>query len=163
MREDPVAELARSLRAPLLRYAFALTGDADRAADLVQTALERFVRLSRQDQLPARPLSYLKRVIAHEHISVWRKTRRESLVDPPDKATDSTTLRGIEDADLWRALSQLGRKQRAVLVLRYAEDWDDAQIATALGCSEATVRSQASRALLRLRKQLLASRADWES
>jgi DNA-directed RNA polymerase specialized sigma24 family protein len=39
-----------------------------------------------------------------------------------------------------------------VLVMRYWEDVPDAEIAAALNCSVATVRSQASRALTRLRE-----------
>ena len=37
------------------------------------------------------------------------------------------------------------------MVLRYWEDPSDAQVAAALGCAEGTVRSQASRALAKLR------------
>jgi len=37
------------------------------------------------------------------------------------------------------------------VVLRYWEDLSDAQVAAALGCTEGTVRSQASRALAKLR------------
>jgi DNA-directed RNA polymerase specialized sigma24 family protein len=38
-----------------------------------------------------------------------------------------------------------------VIVLRYWADMNDAQVAALLGCSEGTVRSQAWRALARLR------------
>jgi RNA polymerase sigma factor (sigma-70 family) len=43
---------------------------------------------------------------------------------------------------------------RAVIVLRYYEDWSDEQIAEALGCTRATVRSTAARALDKLRPTL---------
>lgn len=49
------------------------------------------------------------------------------------------------------ALPSLGPRQRAVLVLRYYEDRADSEIAELLGCSRGTVRSQAHRALVRLR------------
>jgi RNA polymerase sigma factor (sigma-70 family) len=59
---------------------------------------------------------------------------------------------GVVDADeLWNRLTVLGRKQRAVLVLRYYEQLDDDSIADLIGCSPATVRSHASRALKTLR------------
>jgi len=58
----------------------------------------------------------------------------------------------VVDADaLWRRLATLGRKQRAVLVLRYYEQLEDEQIADLLNCTPATVRSQASKALRKLR------------
>ena len=54
----------------------------------------------------------------------------------------------------WRLLATLPRQQRAVLVLRFYEDLPDREIAEALRCSEATVRSNASRALAALRTRL---------
>jgi RNA polymerase sigma factor (sigma-70 family) len=58
------------------------------------------------------------------------------------------------DPRLWRSLAALPRRQRAVLVLRYYEDLSDEQIAKMLDISRGTVRSQAARALDKLR-------ADW--
>jgi RNA polymerase sigma factor (sigma-70 family) len=54
----------------------------------------------------------------------------------------------------WRLLATLKPLQRAVLVLRFYEDLPDAEIAQALGCAEATVRSHAFRGLAALRNQL---------
>ena len=65
----------------------------------------------------------------------------------------------VADRDvLVRALAALAPKQRAVPVLRYWEDVPDAEIAAALNCGEGTVRSQASRALARLRELCADSR-----
>ncbi|BCJ56188.1 hypothetical protein Asp14428_76630 [Actinoplanes sp. NBRC 14428] len=57
----------------------------------------------------------------------------------------------VEADELWHRLATLGRKQRAVLVLRYYEQLEDEAIADLIGCSPATVRSHASRALKTLR------------
>lgn len=59
----------------------------------------------------------------------------------------------LRDA-VWQALRTLPPRTRAVLVLRYFEDLTEAQIASALGCSIGSVKSQASRGLSRLRTQL---------
>ena len=52
---------------------------------------------------------------------------------------------------MWRALETLPPKMRAVLVLRYFEDLNDAEIADTLGIGVSTVRANASRALAQLR------------
>ena len=59
---------------------------------------------------------------------------------------------GIDERSaLMAALAGLPPRQRAVIVLRYWEDMTDAQVGVLLGCSASTVRSQAARALAKLR------------
>ena len=71
----------------------------------------------------------------------------------PEVATtvDATATVDLNLA-LRQALAQLAPKHRAVLVLRYFEDRPDSEIAEILGCTQSTVRSQAARALVRLRE-----------
>ncbi|WP_420810593.1 SigE family RNA polymerase sigma factor [Jiangella asiatica] len=144
-------EFVRASLPGLLRYGHALTGSPHDAADLVQTALEkvgsRWTKVMRQG---SDPLAYVRRSMANAHVSRWRRRRREVLVDDvPD--------RGVAPADrmdgepLWQALAQLPPRQRAVLVLRYYEDLSEAEIAAALGISQGTVKSQASKAMAKLR------------
>jgi RNA polymerase sigma factor (sigma-70 family) len=52
------------------------------------------------------------------------------------------------------ALRELPAKQRAAVVLRYLDDLPVHEVAAALGCSEGTVKSNASRGLDRLRQVL---------
>jgi RNA polymerase sigma-70 factor (sigma-E family) len=142
---------ARGRMRELLRFAHVLTGDPDRAADLVQDALERTLlawpRIERKDD----PEGYVRRAIVNRHISVWRRLRRERLVaETPETAYDGD---GGRDRDLWNALATLPPRQRAVLVLRYYEDMSEADCAAVLGCSIGTVKSQAFKALARLRGQ----------
>ena len=96
------------------------------------------------------PEGYVRTTMARQHISLWRRTRRETLTDlvPEGSYTDPAP----SDDVLWRALETLPRRQRAVLVLRYYEVLSDEEIAAQLGISRGTVRSQASRALEKLRR-----------
>jgi DNA-binding NarL/FixJ family response regulator len=56
-----------------------------------------------------------------------------------------------DKAVLWEALGRLPHGQRSVVVLRYFEDLSEPQAAAILGCSVGTVKSQASKALAKLR------------
>jgi RNA polymerase sigma-70 factor (sigma-E family) len=137
----------------LMRYAYVLTGDPHDAADLLQESLVR-VRAAWHRIINKRePEGYVRTTMARLHISLWRGRRRERLMaEPPDRGYHDDALARVEEDDgLWRALGALPRKQRAVLVLRYYESLSDAEIADVLGISRATVRSQASRALSKLR------------
>jgi RNA polymerase sigma-70 factor (sigma-E family) len=135
----------------LMRYAYVLTGDPHDAADLLQESLVR-VRAAWQ-RIRHEPEGYVRTTMARQHISAWRGRRRERLMaDPPERGYYDGAFARVEDDDgLWRALGALPRKQRAVLVLRYYESLSDTEIAEVLGISRATVRSQASRALGKLR------------
>jgi RNA polymerase sigma factor (sigma-70 family) len=89
--------------------------------------------------------------MARLHIATWRLRRRELLAwDLPERQHHDPLPSG-DERGMWQALAGLPRKQRAVLVLRYYEQLEDAEIAAVLGISRGTVRSQAARALDKLR------------
>jgi RNA polymerase sigma factor (sigma-70 family) len=86
--------------------------------------------------------------MVNRNISIWRKFGREY---PTDRVFDSGDYDRHFDSDLWEALRTLPPRQRAVIALRYYEDQSEADIARILGCSVGTVKSQASKALSKLR------------
>jgi RNA polymerase sigma-70 factor (sigma-E family) len=144
----------------LLRYAIVLTGNRDLAQDVVQEVLARAqVKWKRISEAES-PEAYVRRMVLNEYLS-WRRSWAarnvhavgERLVELDDArgGVGDHANRVVEADELWNRLAVLGRKQRAVIVLRYYEQLDDDQIADLLGCSPATVRSNASRALKTLR------------
>ncbi len=136
----------------MLRTAFLLTRDWALAEDLLQTALARAWEAWRR--IEGDPEPYVRRVIVNAYASWWRRRWRGELstADLPEEAVPTDPQTRLDDRDrLWRALDQLPRRQRAVLVLRYFEDLSEAEVAEAMGCSVGTVKSQASRALAKLR------------
>ncbi len=144
----------------LLRYAVVLTGDHELAQDVVQEVLARAqVKWRRIVQVES-PEAYVRRMVLNEYLS-WRRswaTRHVHAVG--ERIVEIDDARGgvrdhaddvVEADELWKRLATLGRRQRAVLVLRYYEQLDDEAIADLLGCSPVTVRSHASKALKTLR------------
>ena len=148
------AEFVTARSASLLRTAWLLTGDRGRAEDLVQDALARAWRAWPSVVARDRPEVYVRRVMVNVSISWWRRRWRAevSTADVPDRAAlvDLTAQADVREA-VRAALATLPARQRAVVVLRYFEDLTEAQTAALLGCSVGTVKSQASRALRRLK------------
>jgi len=149
-------EYVRARGPALVRLARLLTGDDHRAEDLAQDALARaFVhwrRVSRAD----RPDVYVRRMLVNANASWWR--RRSSTERPTDRAVDHVAAgdhgaEAVERDAMWRLVLALPERQRAVLVLRYYEDLDDATIAEILDCSQVTVRTHAMRGLATLRER----------
>lgn len=153
-----------------LRLAYLLTGDRQLAEDLLQTTLVEVYRRWRWVEHGAHPDAYVRRALVHTAIS-WR--RRRSWWERPTASgllpeaggcfgggpsPDPAEALAARDA-LWRLLHRLPPRARAVLVLRFFEDLDDAAIAELLGTAQGTVRATASRALATLRSELAATPA----
>ncbi len=133
----------------LLRTAYLLVQDEDLAEDLLQTALTKtwFARRRVDD-----PEAYVRRVLVTTSASWWRRrwTRETPTGDLPERPS-VTSDEPVDGQDLWRAIAELPRRQRAVVVLRYPEDRTEAETARLLGCSVGTVNSQCAKALNKLR------------
>ncbi|HEY6746094.1 MAG TPA: SigE family RNA polymerase sigma factor [Mycobacteriales bacterium] len=134
----------------LFRSAYLLTGQREAAEDLLQTVLARVAR--RWRRIDGAPEAYVRRALHHEHISSWRRRRLRTAGTVPDLPAPgdhaaTTNLR----LSLAAALRTLTARQRAVVVLRYAEDLPESEVAAVLDVSVGTVRSTAFRALARLR------------
>ena len=138
----------------LLRTAYLLTGDRQLAEDLVQTALEKAARNWGAIRVSAAAEAYVRKTMYREQVSIWRLRRVTELPSStiPEPRRPAGQPDTIEDRMVMRAaLMQLGRRQRAVLVLRYFEDLTEQQVADALDISVGTVKSQAHKALAHLR------------
>jgi RNA polymerase sigma-70 factor (sigma-E family) len=141
----------------LLRFAYLLTGDGHLAEDLTQEALVRVHRRWSAIEHDGGPEPYVRAAILRQFLS-WRRRRSSSelplaeLPDLPDPQLRAERV--VERDEMWSLLATLPRAQRAVMVLRYYEDLADADIALLLGCTAATVRVHAFKALGRLRSTL---------
>ncbi len=142
----------------LWRSAWLLTGDAQKAEDLLQTALvkvwRRWSKVAKDGSVEA----YARRALVTTYTDWWRRkwTGEVPTESVPEQreALDAIELADTRH-DVMAALAGLSRGQRAVVVLRYFEDLSEAQTADVLGCSIGTVKSQHSRAIAALRSSQL--------
>lgn len=150
-RED-FDDFVRGRGTALQRTAYLLTGDWALAEDLVQTALARawpaWGRIRHVD-----PEGYVRRVLVNTHASWWRRRWRGEVptLVLPDRAAAQQDQGLLDRPALHAALLRLPPRQRAVIVLRFAEDLSEAATADLLGITTGTVKSTTSKALARLR------------
>ena len=148
------------------RTAYVITGDAGEAEDAAQSgfvkayfALPRFRAGS-----PFRP--WLLQIVVNEARNRRRAARRHPTVELtgiaeniPGSESGSPELAALAEDQrmhLVDALNQLREEDRAVIVCRYFLDLTEAEMATTLNCPRGTVKSRLSRALGRMREQLVA-------
>jgi RNA polymerase sigma-70 factor (sigma-E family) len=139
----------------LRRTAYLLCGDWHTADDLVSTSLVKLLRHWRRVSAMEQPDAYVRRMLLRawldERRRPWRRERATALL--PDRP--STTADTTDRLAILALLAELPARRRAVLVLRYFCDLTVEDTATALGCSEGTVKSQAARAIETLRSRLV--------
>ena len=125
-----------------------------------EVAQETFLELHRRmahiesDQHVVR---FLRKVAAHRSIDEGRRRRARpqiALADSPEPsappAGGDPLLRGL----LARLVSELPDRPRMIVILRYQEDLDPAEIAEALEIPLGTVKSNLHRSLAVLRKRM---------
>jgi RNA polymerase sigma-70 factor (sigma-E family) len=147
------SEFVEARSSSLFRTAYLMVGDHQLAQDLLQEALVKTLIAWPRLRDRANVDAYTRRIVVTTSIS-WRRRRsfheRPTGTLPERVDPDPTEALVIHDAVI-AALLTVPPRQRAAIVLRYYEDLTEAQTADTLGCSVGTVKSQASRALTKLR------------
>lgn len=156
MSEDVAAAFDRYVEergGELWRSAWLLTGDAHQAEDLVQTALLKTYDKFRTFENNRHFEAYVRTTLYRTFVSWWRRRSWRSEVPSEVQADvgDSDAGHEPDRADLRRALTELPRTQRAVLVLRFFEDKSVAEVSELLGMPEGSVKSHTRRGLAALR------------
>jgi RNA polymerase sigma-70 factor (ECF subfamily) len=139
----------------VLGTAYRLAGNLDDAQDASQ---EVFLRLYRNlARLDAGNLAaWLYRVTVNVcHDARRRRANMVPVEDAPELAATGDPQQSASEAErralLLRSLRTLSEKERAALVLRDLEGLSTTEVASVLGSSVATVRSQISKARLKMR------------
>ena len=150
------ADFVRQRSAPMLRTAWLLTGgDWALAEDLAQAAFSEVWRHWPRVSVMDAPEAYAHKVMLNTFLS-WRRRRWMAEISTERFVVSPATTGGFATVDmrevLRHALRQLTARQRAVIALRYFEDRSETETAAIMGCTVGTVKSQASRAIAKLRK-----------
>lgn len=139
----------RAEYASVVRVVAPIVGSVAEAEAVTQDAfVKAFVRWSRIGGYD-RPGAWVQRVAIRDAVRVAARARRTST--PLDDHAAGTTpgadeAGGDVDPELLRAIGALPARQRACVVLHHLDDRPVAEIATTLGCREATVRVHLHRA-----------------
>jgi len=147
------------LETRLLRTAWRITRDPDRARDALQDAMARVWEHRERIRRHPNPGALVQRIAIHAAIDVLRRARRrrraeESASPRAWRGATTGTYVDAERAEIrglvLEAIARLPEKQAAAVTLRVLEERPYEAIAEALGCAEPTARVH----VLRGRKKL---------
>lgn len=152
-RDDGFAEFFSSRFDSARRTAHALCGNWLEAEEIAQTAFVSMygrwnkVRIDSAD-------AYLHTVLTRAFLDTKRRGRRREQVvaEPPDRPVEPDLSSAEDRPPLLAALQEVPPRQRAVLVLRFVQDLSVEEVASTLGCTTGTVKSQTARGLATLRR-----------
>jgi len=150
-RPDLIEHLPR-----LRRYARALTGDVNRADDLVQDTLERALAKLDLWQPGSDLRAWLFTLMHNLFVNQIRIKRPQETVmeDALDEPVSGGQMEALAARDIHAALARLPEEQREVLLLVGLEQFGYAEAAQVLGVPAGTVMSRLSRARERMRQML---------
>ena len=165
-KADWVREALARYERPLLRYAASITGDADRARDVVQ---EAFVKLCEADQVRVADhlAAWLYTVVRNQALNVRKKEARMApLMEGQAErlATGSASPRvKAEQAETFQmiatAIHKLPGNEQEVCRLKFQDGLTYREIGQVMGVSLGTVNNILTRALDAIREQLRATGA----
>jgi RNA polymerase sigma-70 factor (sigma-E family) len=152
---DHLTETYRAHYRSLLGLAALLLDDTASCEDIVQEAFIRVHSARKRVRDPGKTLAYLRQTVVNLSRSALRRRILgvKLLSKPmPDMASAEEGAYDLLERDaLKRAMRNLQRRQREVLVLRYFSDMTEAQVAETLGISLGSVKAYGSRGIAALR------------
>lgn len=151
--DDEFEVFARACAERLRSTAFMLCRDWHLAQDLTQTTLTKLYVSWRKVSQAENPHAYAQKILFRAYLDHRRRRSSAERVtaefaEIADIATPDLRLTMLE------ALSQLPPRDRAIVILRYFEDYSVGQTADVLNIPASVVKSQTKRSLARLRDLL---------
>lgn len=163
-------ELLRRFELPLLQYATRITGDRDRARDVVQ---ETFVELqrSRRQQLDHAPAKWLFTVCRNRALNVCRKEKRMTYLDhellETRQGDEPAPFEKLEQKEatgfLLRIVATLPPQQQEIVQLKFQNDLSYQEISEITKLSVSHVGVLLHNALKTLRQRYAGASRDFLS
>jgi len=150
------ATLVRRHQAMVFSIALHYLRDRASAEEVAQDVFLQLHRHLAEIESPEHVVCWLRRAAANRSIDYGRRRRLEpgvGLEDAPEPATAPAAGDPWLSARLRRLVASLPEKPRLVMILRYQEDLDPADIAEALSMPVRTVKSHLQRSLAMLREK----------
>ena len=151
--ERVVARLVRDRGQALVRFAALVTGNPERAEDLVQDALVATFGRLRNGFTVDQAEAYVRRAIVNRNVDEVRKAirwRRDAHLHLAPTLADAPEAGVAPRLDMQRALAGLPPRVRACVVLRYYDDLKVDNSAATLGISAGAVKRYLSDGLAAL-------------
>ena len=151
--------LYRNYLKAMQRIAFRITGDWMEAEDVIQEAFVRAFRNLHNFKAEATFGAWLKRIVINTAINHLKRRRHDWVPLDPEKYDLAQEEKEVHTPDwsldqIHAAIDQLPQGYREVFQLYHFEGYDHKEIGTILNISEATSKSQFSRAKRKLRQML---------
>lgn len=155
-----VRQALAQFEGPLMRYALRLTGDLERAQDVVQ---DTFLKLCRQapDSLNGHLAQWLFTVCRNRAFDVQRKERRmtsavalDEQTQAPQAAPEAAVIVRDSAGKVFRLLDRLPDNQQEVVRLKFQNELSYQEIADVTGLTVSNVGFLLHTALKRLRELL---------
>jgi RNA polymerase sigma-70 factor (ECF subfamily) len=151
------AEIVRQHQGMVFSLALHFLRDRALAEELAQEVFLNLHQNLSAIKSPAHLTFWLRKVTCHRSIDLTRRQKvrpQVSLDDVPEPAASSVENDFMLSETLRRVVNTLPEKARMVVILRYQEDLDPAEIAKVLDMPVNTVKSHLRRSLVMLREKL---------
>ena len=157
-------------RPQIFRFLLSSTHDVDLAETLTQECFLKAHRNWSSFRGESTAMTWLMRIainLQKDHwrnrrMQFWRHTQNNSVdldeasewLPSGERSVVQQLMAKEQVGQVWKAVKELSERQRTVFLLRYVEEQELSEIASATGLSEGTVKAHLSRALVKVRAGL---------
>ena|SRR5579884_834426 len=162
--KDAYGQLYSEFYLPVFRYIYFRINQKEEAEDLTQTVfLKAYTSIERYQSRSVDPLAYFYTIARNVVIDYYRRKKELSLesnlgqaMEIPDKKEniEATFIQKENAEKVQQAISKLPLDQKEVIILKFINDLNNAEIARLLGKNEATIRQIQHRALKALKGKI---------